>query len=180
MTTEANYTPEEWNTLLQAPVMAGMLVILAGKTGPFQAIKEMFAISKGIASVDKDGTSNELIRSLVASVKAHKEIGKDETMPRPGDVEAARSMAVTHLQKVNDVLAAKSTTDEAQGFKQWLVSLSSDAANAAKEGGFLGFGGRQVTEEEQQAMQQVAQTLGVASPLAGGGAAFDPGTTGVA
>ena len=42
----------------------------------------------------------------------------------------------------------KAKPDEAQGFKQWLVAVTQKVAEAAKEGGFLGFGGTQVSEQE--------------------------------
>ncbi|HXV43838.1 MAG TPA: hypothetical protein VEC96_12305 [Anaerolineae bacterium] len=36
MTTQADYTTEEWKSILQAPAMAGMVVMLTGQSGPFQ------------------------------------------------------------------------------------------------------------------------------------------------
>ena len=39
--------------------------------------------------------------------------------------------------------------------------MSVKAANAAKEGGFLGFGGEKVSENEKVALQEIAGQLGV-------------------
>lgn len=159
MTKQADYTPEEWKTLFNAPVMAGMVVMLAGQSGPIQIAKEMFAIGSSMAEIDQQGSSNELIKSLVAEVKARNKPEGD--MPRPEDVDQARTLALGHLREVSAILERKSTPDEATGFKQWLVQISQKVAHAAKEGGFLGFGGTEVTTDEQAAMQQVSSALGV-------------------
>ena len=58
------------------------------------------------------------------------------------------------------LVAAKSPA-EAQEFKLWLMSIARKAADAAKEGGFLGFGGTQVSEREQAALTQLEHALGV-------------------
>jgi hypothetical protein len=159
MTTKADYTPEEWRVLFNAPVMAGMVVMLAGQSGPIQVAKEMFAIGGSMAQIEQEGSSNQLITSIVAEVKARNK--PEGEAPRPEDVEQARTMATDQLREVSAILDRKSTPEEAAGFKQWLVQISQKVAEAAKEGGFLGFGGTQVTTDEQAAMQQVAAALGV-------------------
>jgi hypothetical protein len=40
-------------------------------------------------------------------------------------------------------------------FGHWLVDSAQAAANAAKEGGFLGFGAEQVSEGEKEMLDQV-------------------------
>ena len=51
-------------------------------------------------------------------------------------------------------------SNDAAAYRQMLVDLATNVAGAAKEGGFLGFGGKQVTEEEQAAIQAVASAAG--------------------
>ena len=41
------------------------------------------------------------------------------------------------------------------------MSIARGAAEAAKEGGFLGFGGTQVSEKEQNALSQLGAALGM-------------------
>ena len=50
--------------------------------------------------------------------------------------------------------------------KRWLIGIAQRTAQAAKEGGFLGFGGVQVSETETGAIRDVARALGVAPPPA--------------
>jgi hypothetical protein len=46
--------------------------------------------------------------------------------------------------------------------RRWLLAAAQAAADAAKEGGFMGFGGEQVSAGEQQMLDQVRAALGVA------------------
>jgi hypothetical protein len=55
----------------------------------------------------------------------------------------------------------KAKPAEAQAFKQWLVSVGQKVAEAAKEGGVLGFGGTRVSEQETAALKELTSVLGV-------------------
>jgi hypothetical protein len=59
-------------------------------------------------------------------------------------------------------VTAKATPQEAEAFRRWLVAAAQTAADAAKEGGFLGFGAEQVSAGEQQMLDQVRAAVGVA------------------
>jgi hypothetical protein len=159
MTTQADYTTEEWKSILQAPAMAGMVVMLTGQSGPFQMVKEMFAVSKALVDAEKQGTSNELIGALVTAAKSVK---PEDMQPvqRFNTIEEARAYALDRVRQVAALVDQKAPVQEAQEFKQWLASLGQKVAEAAKEGGFLGFGGLQVTEEERTAVSELAMALG--------------------
>ena len=43
--------------------------------------------------------------------------------------------------------------------RRWLASISQSVAEAASEGGFLGFGGVQVSDAEKATLDQVAAAL---------------------
>ena len=60
------------------------------------------------------------------------------------------------------MVTAKATPQEVAAFRGWLVVAAQAAADAAKEGGFLGFGAEQVSAGEQQMLDQVRAALGVA------------------
>jgi hypothetical protein len=52
-------------------------------------------------------------------------------------------------------VAAKATPQEVEAFRRWLVAAAQAAADAAKEGGFLGFGAEQVSAGEKKMLDQV-------------------------
>ena len=66
------------------------------------------------------------------------------------------------LRGVNELVTAKATAQEVEAFRRWLVAAAQAAADAAKEGGFLGFGAEQVSAGEQRMLDQVRAALGAA------------------
>jgi hypothetical protein len=160
MTSQADYTTEEWQAIFLAPAMVGLVVILTGQSGPFQMAQEMLAVSKAIADAGKESASNELISALVAATKSVK---PEAMLPAPkfDTIEEARAYALDQVRQVAALVDQKAPAQKAQEFKQWLASIGQKVAEAAKEGGFLGFGGVQITEEEKTAMNELAAALGV-------------------
>lgn len=59
-------------------------------------------------------------------------------------------------------MATKASPAEADAYKAMLVGVAQKAAEASKEGGFLGFGGVRVSDKEQAFIAEVKRTLGVA------------------
>jgi hypothetical protein len=157
MSTKADFTKEEWELLLKAPLMAGMAVVAASPSGPIGMVQEMFAVSKGILQ-GTEGATNPLIGALMADVKA----GNRPSMPaeRPADIAQAKAQALGGCREVAALLGRKAP-GEAEGFKRWLLTTAQRAAEAAKEGGFLGMGGVQVSDAEKAALAEVAGALGV-------------------
>ena len=54
------------------------------------------------------------------------------------------------------IVAAKATAEETAAFGQWLVVTAQAAADAAKDGGFMGFGAKQVSDGEQAMLDRCA------------------------
>jgi hypothetical protein len=62
---------------------------------------------------------------------------------------------LVELSAVQAIVAAQATPEETAAFGQWLVASAQAAANAAKEGGFVGFGASQVSKGEKEMLDQV-------------------------
>jgi hypothetical protein len=161
MATKADFTAEEWNQIQRAPFMAGLAVVAASPSGPFGVVKEMFAVGKILAEVKTQGASNELVKALVSDLEtgAREQSAPAELQGKAPD--QVRSYAIESLRQVTALIAKKAKPDEAQGFNQWLVSVAQRVAEAAKEGGFLGFGGTQVSEQEAATVKELSTALGV-------------------
>ena len=160
MATKADFTVDEWNQIQRAPFMAGLAVVAASPSGPFGVVKELFAVGKMLGAVKSQGTSNDLIKALVADIEAG---AKDLSAPaelKGKTPEQVKSYAIESLRQVAALIDKKTKPDEAQGFKQWLVSVAQKVAEAAKEGGFLGFGGTQVSEQEAATIKDLSAALG--------------------
>jgi hypothetical protein len=61
---------------------------------------------------------------------------------------------------VSAILDAKAPED-APAFKGWLRDISTKVADAATEGGFLGFGGEKVSDAEKATLSDISKALGV-------------------
>lgn len=162
MADKSNFTAEEWITVLKAPAMAGLAVVAADPSGPFGAIKEAFATGKALAEVKMEGGANALIDSIVAEIATPegREAAKPTELTSLGGVEQAQAHAIGVCAAAAKIVEAKSP-DEVVAFKQWLYSISQRVAEASKEGGFMGFGGVLVSEQEQAALTAISGALGL-------------------
>jgi len=158
MTTKRDYTDEEWATLAGAPIVAGMAISIADPGGPIETTREVMATLRAVTEPATDG---ELVTSVSEEIRA---LAERRVNPA-GDLRPRGTMAgqqvLDEIGKVNDILNAKATPDEAAAFRTWLMTVARQAADAAKEGGFMGFGAQQVSEGEQEMLGRLATTLGV-------------------
>ena len=61
-------------------------------------------------------------------------------------------------------VVARVDANEAVEYKNWVMACGVAVAEATKEGGFLGFRKKLVTDDERDAMAQIAQALGATMP----------------
>jgi hypothetical protein len=163
MTTKADYTTEEWNVIMQAPMAAAMAVMLASPSNPVGLAQETFAVSKMLAENVGKPSGVGLIDAVAEQIK-DPEGRKAAQPPSPeagADIAALKVRAIDTLRQLNVLLGAKAPAEEAGSFRQWIMATAQRVAGAAKEGGFLGIGGTAISAEETAALAEVAQILGV-------------------
>jgi hypothetical protein len=152
VTTKADFNAEEWSTLVEAPLLAGMSVVTAERGG---TLKESLAVGKAYASARQHQGESALLDAIVASPPAL----DPSRVQGGGDV---RSTAAARLRDAVAVVDAKGSSDEAQAYKQFVVTVAEAVANAHREGGFAGIGGTPVSDNEQAALTEIRSTLGLA------------------
>jgi hypothetical protein len=157
VSTKADYSNDEWESLLRAPMMAAMAVVAASPSGPIGVLKEMFAVGKGLLA-GAEGTTNPLIAAVLADVKAGNRLATPAE--RPQDLAQMKAEALSACRETAALLARKAPA-EADGFKRWLLGTAQRAADAAKEGGVFGIGGVPVSDAEKAALGEVAGALGL-------------------
>ena len=64
-----------------------------------------------------------------------------------------------------DLLEQKASPAEAGVYRRMLVDIAERAANASKEGGFLGFGGVRVSDREHSLINEVKRAAGMRDEL---------------
>ena len=162
MASKANFSAEEWQQLLESPMLASMAVTAAEPSGLWGMLKESFAAGGTLARVRTDAGANELIKAVVVAFESAEGRGaaRDGLQARlqgskPAEV---KDRAIAGLRQVAALLDAKAPEDAA-AFKTWLQSIGQHVAEAAKEGGFLGFGGVQVSNAEKATLAEISSAL---------------------
>lgn len=161
MSTQADYSPEEWDMLTEAPMMAGAAIIVADPA-IFGAVKESAALAKIIHEATTSART-ELIRAIGQTIQAGKKLDKQE-MPKESTIDATVKMLIKRCHQAALIVQAKSP-EEADGFVAFLLDVAQETANASKEGGFLGIGAVRVSEHEKKAIADLAAALGTPPPV---------------
>ena len=71
----------------------------------------------------------------------------------------AAEQVLEELRAVRTLVDSRATPEEATAFGEWLVTSAQAAADAAKEGGFLGIGAERVSDREAAMLEQVRTTM---------------------
>jgi len=150
---KSNFTVEEWDLLRRAPLVSGAMIMAASPSGPLGVLKESAALSQMLLH-GLENASKELLQTLSADFKTHWSIEQITQDP-----DQLRSIALTACRELATLLRHKATPEEADEFKAWLIETARRVATAAREGGFLGFGGTNVTEAELSAIDQIEIAL---------------------
>ena len=131
-------------------MLAGMRVVTAGRGG---TIRESLAMAKVYAEARKAHGQSELLDALVASPPA---LDPQRIQGMGGDVAAASS---ERLRDGLRLLAEKDAGKDADAYKRFVMAVAQAAAEAHKEGGFVGIGGKQVSDDEQAALDDIGKVL---------------------
>ena len=159
MTSKQDFTDEEWARLRRAPLVAGLAISVADPGGPIEITKETMA---SLRAATAPPSQEEL---LVAVSQDLMKLSQEKQNPM-GDFKVDKNVLagqqiLDELRAVNEILVAKATPEEAEAFRRWMIAVAQAAADAAKEGGFLGFGAEQVSEGEKKMLEQLGKALGL-------------------
>ena len=163
MTSKADFTDEEWTRLKRAPFVAGMAISLADPGGPIEAVKETSATLKTVRAAESGGRG-ELVGALAREVvedAGHRKNPLGGFKPSKGANAGVEILA--ELGEVNRVVSDKAAPEDAAAMREWLLEAAQEAANAAKEGGFMGFHAERVSEGEQRMLDSLKEALAVPS-----------------
>ena len=159
MTSKADFTEQEWTRLKRAPFVAGMAISLADPGGPIELVKETAATLMTVRDAAESVGRGELIDAVAQEVVAEARQRKNPLHDFRAKGALAGQEILEELAEANRVVSAKATSEEAGAFRDWLLTAAQEAANAAKEGGFLGFQAERVSEGEQRMLDKLAEVL---------------------
>ena len=160
MTNKELFTTDEWAALRDAPHMIAMATGVAGSSGLFGSIGEMFTSVKVIMEAADSPNpliklfgSQEEIKAAQESLKTFAHAADPQHMK-----EELQSTAIARAQAALAALNAKAPGD-VNDYKTWIRSVAQRVAESSKEGGFLGFGGERVSEKEREFLARLDGAL---------------------
>lgn len=162
MTSRADYSDEEWMRLCRAPFVAGMSISIADPGGPIEMAKETMATMRATSTPPSQDELLIAVSQDISSMVNQKQNPLAGFKPESSALMG--KMVLDELGAVNEILEAKASPAEAEAFRRWLLDTASAAADAAKEGGFMGFGAEQVSQGEQRMLEQLRSSLGTPAP----------------
>ena len=154
MTGKADFNAEEWTQVLQGPPSAGLRVVVAERGG---MIRESLAMGRAYADARQQHGSSELLDAIVS----------EQPAMNPAEFQGQTDLPGALMQRLRDAvstLEGKASEDEVRAYKEFVVGLAHRVASAKKEGGVLGIGGKEISDSERAALEEIASTLGVDPP----------------
>jgi hypothetical protein len=158
------YSEAEWRTLVEAPVKVGRALMAVSPSGAIGMTKEVKALRTGLTDAIQS-SNNPILKEL--GWHAHMEGGMESLWKNAGhafgdrwDAVNVRKTAVTTCQEAAALLK-KAAPQDAAAYKECVYSAVQKVALAGKEGGFMGIGGKLISEAEEELLKDVADALDI-------------------
>jgi hypothetical protein len=150
MTTSSDFSEQEWDTILEGPTAAGMIVATAERGGTF---REAFAMAKVYAEARKEHGESELLDQLAAHrPEMDRHLGSSP--------EEVRDHGLQHVRNAVALVAAKTSPVELGEYRQFVSTVAKRVAEAKQEKGSEG----PVSDAESAAVAEIEAALGIAEP----------------
>lgn len=151
MTRKADFNAEDWATIVNGPLYAGLRVVAAGRGG---TLRETLAMSRVYESARAEGSAAGLLAEIVNSPPTVDARRLEREPDRMGPLTGER------LRAAMRALEATATPAEVDAYKTFVMTVAQAVAAAHKEGGFLGIGGKEISDTENQALDEISTALG--------------------
>jgi hypothetical protein len=176
MSFEQRFTQTEQELLATTPILIGSAMAFAESSG-LGTVKELFASAKTYISGLEGYPDNEIIQGILPKFEDREQAREQAKAVRDHAIarlkekgidspEKIRALLLDDSRSVANLLSEKANAEEADQYREWVMALAENVAKAAHEGGFLGFGGTQISEGERELFRELADALGSQSQLA--------------
>jgi len=146
------FDESEWLKVRSGPLQALYHVATAAMSGPVGLVKEFTAATDAVSEATQTAGPESLVGAAFGDGLA-----QDQLTQLAKDRPESR-VVLDGLHESIALIARKSPAD-AQAYRDVVLNAAQRAAEATKEGGFLGFGGTKVSEAEQRALNDIRNAL---------------------
>ena len=151
MTTQADFDAEEWQTVVAAPAIAGHIVSAAQRG---DAAREVAVMAHTYVEAEKAHPGFDLLGEVVA--RAPEDVLHESSVRERPEVDG-----LERIRTAVALLEAKATPEEVDTYKRFAFDVAERVALAARSGDVLGIGGELVSDAEHEALERVAEALGL-------------------
>ena len=165
MAKQDTFTSDEWLLLRLAPSLVAGGTAAADPSGIFASIKEAAAGASVVADAYKANGGLELFvalgadRSIPGMPDPNSLLGEGS---REQQLQNFKNAVLERVKSATELVARMASPAEADAYRKMLANVAANAAEASKEGGFLGFGGARVSDKEQAFISEVKKAAGIA------------------
>jgi hypothetical protein len=142
------YSDAEWQKVHLAPLAAAYLVITASPSGGTGQMQELAAAIGSVGEALEIASPVSIIGTAFGTGLSKAEV---DTLMKD---KPPKEQVLSSIREGVAAVSAKNPGD-AEAFRALILDVAQRVAQASKEGGFLGFGGKQVSNEEQQAIDEI-------------------------
>jgi len=144
MTDRADFTEQEWETVLKGPTSAGLIASTAQRGGSF---RESFSLAKAYAEAQTTTGGSGLMQEIAQSKPK-------VDRARQGSLEELKEHHLGIIRQAVSLLDTKASPKELQDYKRFTLSLAERVASAKEEGD------QPVSDAEQTAIDEISAALG--------------------
>ncbi len=149
----ASYTDAEWETMRGAPLAAMALVVSASPSKGGKASAELMAGAAAIIESADAAEPTTLLGTAFGGGPTEAELtALDNSTMTGADALAAITAGVT--------LVSQKNPNDLSAYRAMINKTGLAVAQAAKEGGFLGIGGKLISPEEEAALAEIKNAAG--------------------
>lgn len=160
MSVKDKFTPDEWKSLLNAPMLAAYAVAGAAPSKQEDFIGEMAAVADGVVEGEQRAAKDSLLGTVIAEIVANAEDGQRGQTEKLS-LDEVKSRALATCRAAATALETKTSAEEAYEYKRWVLVVAEKVASAAKEGGLFGFGGEQISGSETATINEIGEAINI-------------------
>lgn len=131
MTTQFDFSAEQWDHIASTPVLVGYAVAKAEDSGFFGSIKETRTVVSAVAAgIEEESPAKGLVNEAAAA-----ETDEQAQVFQATGAQELADAAVQACTELSSLLGELAEPEEAAGYKAWVLTIATEVAEAAKEGG---------------------------------------------
>jgi len=164
---EVAFSAEEWKLVRRAPFLAAFAISSVSPSGLIGFGRELDALSRSFQEFADKEANSKLMRALMDDLIMQSAAPVAEQTDQKENIaesEPSSQQNLESLRQAASLVEEKTSPEESGLFKEFVFQAAQKVAEAAREGGFLGIGSRQVTPGEQKMLAEIATALGLPPP----------------